>query len=66
MTDSLTADEIITAFWFAHSRGIRMRWSPALVAKMAKVNEGKPTRWQEQPQWLRIMPQLTAWNVVSD
>lgn len=40
---------------------IRFRWSPALVAKLAKVGESR-TPWQEEPRWLRIMPQLTAWR----
>lgn len=42
---------------------IRFRWNPALVAKMAKVSESH-TPWQEQPRWLRIMPQLTQWRLL--
>ena len=30
-----------------------MRWSPALVAKLAKVEEG---------HWLELMPLLTQWR----
>lgn len=41
--------------------GIRFRWSPALVAKLAKVSEAR-TPWQEEPRWLRIMSQITAWT----
>lgn len=46
-----------------HPPGIKFRWSPALVAQLAKVNEHS-TRWKEEPQWLRLMPALITWRVL--
>lgn len=64
-TRTLTADEIIRGFWLTmNDQGIRFRWSPALVAKLAKISENQPRRWQEEPAWLRIMPQITTWTVL--
>jgi len=59
---TLSADEISRAFWYANSRGIKFRWDPALVAKLAAVT---PQKYLGDPQWLRIMPRLTAWTVLD-
>ncbi len=55
----LTADEITRAFWPAiHEKGIRFRWDPALVAKLAKIHEN------DKGEWLRMMPQLITWTEI--
>jgi hypothetical protein len=60
----LTAEEVTRSFWYNMYPGIRLRWSPSLVAKLAMVDGGK--KWGEEPRWLRIMPQITAWTVIRD
>lgn len=60
---TLAAEEIITAFWFAQFRGIRFRWDPAMVARLAKV---MPHKWGEESPWLRMMPVLTSWHILDD